>query len=97
MELDIMIKAHNLEILAAERLRLMAFDKRLIIDCFANVVNILRVVIREKNGIMWEKFPSGGPPPQFGKPLLSKKKLGLFFILGPQEHFWSSPKNHHFG
>ena len=37
------------------------------------------------------------PPPQFGKPLLSKKKLGLFFILGPQEHFWSSPKNHHFG
>ena len=19
------------------------------------------------------------------------------FILGPQEHFWSSPKNHHFG
>ena len=23
----------------------------------------LRVVIREKNGIMWEKFPSGGPPP----------------------------------
>ena len=51
----------------------------------------VRNVIREKNGIMWGKFPSGGP-------LLSKKKkLGLFFILGPQEHFWSSPKNHHFG
>ena len=29
------------EILAAERLRLMAFDNRLIIDCFANVANIL--------------------------------------------------------
>ena len=29
------------EILAAERLRLMGFDNRLIIDCFANVVNIL--------------------------------------------------------
>ena len=29
------------EILAAERLRLLAFDTRLIIDCFANVVNIL--------------------------------------------------------
>ena len=29
------------EILAAERLRLMEFDNRLIIDCFANVVNIL--------------------------------------------------------
>ena len=28
-------------ILAAERLRLMAFDNRLIIDCFTNVVNIL--------------------------------------------------------
>ena len=31
------------EILAAERLRLMGFDNRLIIDCFANVVNILIV------------------------------------------------------
>ena len=29
------------EILAAERLRLMGFDNRLIIDCFANVVNVL--------------------------------------------------------
>ena len=29
------------EILAAERLRLMGFDNRLIIDCFANVVIIL--------------------------------------------------------
>ena len=30
------------EILAAERLRLVGFDNRLIIDCFANVVNILK-------------------------------------------------------
>ena len=29
------------EILAAERLQLMGFDNRIIIDCFANVVNIL--------------------------------------------------------
>ena len=29
------------EILAAEQLRLMGFDNRLIIDCFTNVVNIL--------------------------------------------------------
>ena len=29
------------EILAAQRLQLMAFDNRLIIDCFANVINIL--------------------------------------------------------
>ena len=31
----------NFEILAAERLRSMGFDNRLIIDCFASVVNIL--------------------------------------------------------
>ena len=37
------------------------------------------------------------PPPSLGNPCYQKKKLGLFFILGPQEHFWSSPKNHHFG
>ena len=29
------------EILAAERLRLMGFDNRFIIDCLAKVVNIL--------------------------------------------------------
>ena len=28
---------------------------------FISNVN-LRNVVREKNGIMWEKFPSGGPP-----------------------------------
>ena len=31
----------TLEILADERLRLMGFDNRLIIACFANIVNIL--------------------------------------------------------
>ena len=35
--------------------------------------------------------------PSLGNPCYQKKKLGLFSILGPQEHFWSSPKNHHFG
>ena len=30
----------TLEIFAAERLRLMGFDDRLIIDCLANVVNL---------------------------------------------------------
>ena len=35
------IELITFEILAAERLRLMGFDNRLIIDCFANVVNIL--------------------------------------------------------
>ena len=32
------------------------------------------------------------------KPYYQKKSwVYFFFILGPQEHFWSSPKNHHFG
>ena len=26
--------------------------------------NSIRNALREKNGIMWEKFPSGGPPHQ---------------------------------
>ena len=52
---------------------------------------------QKKNGIMWEKFPSGGPPlPVWETPVIKKKKLGLFFILEPQEHFWSSPKNYNF-
>ena len=37
---------------------------------------------------MWGKFPSGGPPPPppvWEVPII-KKKLGLFFILEPQEH-----------
>ena len=33
------------EILAAERLRLMGFDNRLIIECFANVVKYTYMVI----------------------------------------------------
>ena len=32
-------------------------------DIYAEVKIRLRVAIREKNGIMWDKFPSGGPPP----------------------------------
>ena len=34
-------RVNLLEILASERLRLMGFDNRLIIDCFSNIVNIL--------------------------------------------------------
>ena len=44
------------------------------------------------------KWRTPSPPsPSLGNPCYQKKKLGLFFILGPQKHFWSSPKNHHFG
>ena len=37
---------------------LIFYIKLLLLFCF-----VIRNVVREKNGIMWEKFPSGGPPP----------------------------------
>ena len=46
------------EILAAERLRLMAFDNRLIIDCFANVVNILTWQFSTNDRFKSEKYES---------------------------------------
>ena len=39
----------------------------------------IRNAVREKNGIMWEKFPSGGPPPQFGNAMFFKKKIWFIF------------------
>ena len=44
------------EILAAERLRLMGFDNRLIIDCFANVVNILLWLFSTNDRFGSEKY-----------------------------------------
>ena len=46
------------EILAAERLRLMGFDNRLIIDCFANVSNILIWLLSTKDRFRSEKYES---------------------------------------
>ena len=46
------------EILAAERLRLMEFDNRLIIDCFANVVNILIWQFSTNDRFKSEKYES---------------------------------------
>ena len=45
----------------------------------------------QKNGKMWEFFPSGGPPsPLFGNDMFFlKKNYGLFCILGP--FFGGSP------
>ena len=60
-----------------------------------NHVHFMVVVRRKKMGLCGNSLVADLPP-QFGKPLLSKKKLGLFFILEPQEHFWSSPKNHNY-
>ena len=45
-------------ILAAERLRLMGFDNRLIIDCFANVVNILLWLFSSNDIFISEKYES---------------------------------------
>ena len=42
------------------------------------------------------KWRTPRPPLSLGNPCYQKKKLGSFFILEPQEHFWSSPKNHNF-
>ena len=41
---------------------------------------LVRVVIREKNGIMWEKFPNGGPPtpPVWETPVIKKKSWVYF-------------------
>ena len=46
------------EILAAERLRLMGFDNRLIIDCFANVVNILIWLFSTNDRLRSAKYES---------------------------------------
>ena len=64
------------EILAAERLRLMGFDNRLIIDCFANVVNILIWLFSTNDRFRSEKYESNyleNPFPEMkGVNLLSK-------------------------
>ena len=46
------------EIWAAERLRLMEFDNRLIIDCFGNVLNILIWSFSTNDRFRSEKYES---------------------------------------
>jgi len=62
--------------LAAERFRLMGFDNRLIIDCFANVVNILIWLFSTNDSFRIEKYESNyleSPFPEMkGDNLLSK-------------------------
>ena len=64
------------EILAAERLRLMGFDNRLIIDCFANIVNILIWLFSTNDRLRSAKYESNyleNPFPEIkGVNLLSK-------------------------
>ena len=53
-----MLELINIEILAAGRLRLMGFGNRLIIDCFANVVNILIWLFSTNDRFRSEKYES---------------------------------------
>ena len=57
-EIDPVLELITFEILAAERLRLMAFDNQLIIDCFANVVNILIWQFSTNDRFKSEKYES---------------------------------------
>ena len=54
----IVLELITFEILAAERLRLMGFDNRLIIDCFAKVVNILIWLFSTNDRFRSEKYDS---------------------------------------
>ena len=54
----LLLELITFEILAAERLRLMAFDNRLIIDCFANIVNILIWQFSTNDRFKSEKYES---------------------------------------
>ena len=57
-EVQLLLELITFEILAAERLRLMEFDNRLIIDCFANVVNILIWQFSTNDRFKSEKYES---------------------------------------
>merc|ERR1712223_1168959 len=61
------------EILAAERLRLMGFDNRLIIDCFAKVVNILIWLFSTNDRFRSEKYESN----YLENPFLEMKGVNL--------------------
>ena len=62
--------------MAAERLRLMGFDNPLIIDCFANVENVLVWLFSTNDRLRSEKYESNylkNPFPEMkGVNLLSK-------------------------
>ena len=72
--------------------------KSLFVSIFIGSCVVLGLPSEKKTGLCGKNSQVADPhPPSLGNPCYQKKKLGLFFILGPQEHFWSSPKNHHFG
>ena len=81
-------KRGNFILFTSSTLSVYSHLVRLLLDNFVSqkIIKIrIRNAVRKKNGIMGLWNPC------------YQKKLGLFFILGPWEHFWSSPWNHHFG
>ena len=70
------LELKTFKILAAEQLRLMGFDNRLIIDCFANVVYILIWLFSTNDRLRSAKYESNyleNPFPEIkGVNLLSK-------------------------
>ena len=67
------------------------------IDAFMSQI---RNVVRKKNGIMWQKFPSGGPPPVWETPVIKKKvgfifhfrTSGTFLVFTKKSQFWPQRK-----
>ena len=88
------IELITFEILAAKRLRLMRFDNRLIIDCFANVVNILIWLFSTNDRFRSEKYESNyleNPFPEMkGVNLLSKTHRNDKSNLKPRLSFKNS-------
>ena len=48
-------------------------------SCWNPSVCTLGMLSREKNGIMWEKFPSGGPPPPVWERPVLQNKIMVYF------------------
>ena len=86
--------------IARQRFPEAALEVNLIISLSLSILTVqLRDAPKKNNGIFWEFFPSVAPPPPsplLGTPV-SKKKCGLFCLLGHLEHFWSSQKCSLFG
>ena len=72
---QISLELITFEILAAERLRLMGFDNRLIIDCFANVVNILIWLFSTNDRLKSAKYESN-----YLKKSISRNKRSQFIV-----------------
>ena len=64
----------------------------LIMVPYTNWKQVSLGTLSKKNTGFFGNFSQVLDPPPFWEPLFPKKKYGLFCILGPLEHFWSSSK-----